>query len=159
MSSANTTTTAASVLQSGKSSTSYMMYGMYGIIGLLVVAGIGYYFYKGNLTPILDKLGEQAKGQTVEVMMFYVDWCPHCKTAGPEWELFESRYNNTTMDKTQYVINSVNCTEETPEIEGLISKYKIEGYPTVKMVLGDKSVVDFNAKITNENLSKFIKSF
>jgi len=138
---------------------SYSSYGMLGLVGILIVGGIGYYFYKSNLTPILDKLSENGKEQTVQVLLFSVDWCPHCKTAAPEWEQFQSRYNNTTSNKTKYLISSINCTEETPKIESLISKYGIEGYPTVKMVLGDNSVVDFNAKITNDNLSEFLKNF
>ena len=28
------------------------------------------------------------------VYFFHVDWCPHCKTALPEWNKFKNEYNN-----------------------------------------------------------------
>lgn len=51
---------------------------------------------------------------------FYVDWCPHCKTAKPE---FESCANTSVNFET------INC--ESPENAELIKGYDIEGYPTI----------------------------
>ena len=28
--------------------------------------------------------------KTATLMLFYVDWCPYCKTAKPEWESLKS---------------------------------------------------------------------
>ena len=72
------------------------------------------------------------------LMLFYVDWCPHCKTAKPEWDSLKEEYEGKTING--YVINfeEYNCTTENSETDALLDKYKIEGYPTIKL-LKDKA--------------------
>jgi protein-disulfide isomerase-like protein with CxxC motif len=52
----------------------------------------------------------------------------------------------------------VNCTEDKPEVEALMDKFKVEGYPTFKLV-SDGKVYDFDAKPTEESLVSFMKKF
>ena len=30
-------------------------------------------------------------------IMFYADWCPHCKTAKPAWDEIKTQYENKTI--------------------------------------------------------------
>ena len=39
--------------------------------------------FTGNNERDSDKTSDGLKN--AELMLFYVDWCPHCKTAKPEW--------------------------------------------------------------------------
>jgi len=89
-----------------------------------------------------------------EIMFFYVDWCPHCKTALPEWNKFKDEMNGTEVKG--YVIQCIeyNCTSETAEITNLIDKYNIEGYPTIKLIK-DNNVFDYDAKPTYNYLKQF----
>lgn len=91
------------------------------------------------------------------VYFFHVDWCPHCKTALPEWNKFKNEYNNKT--KGNYIIKcvTVNCTDETAEITKLINEYNIEGYPTIKM-LKEGNKIEFDSKITYGALEQFVES-
>ena len=41
--------------------------------------------------------------------------------------------------------------------EKLCDKYKIDGYPTIKM-LKDGQIIEYDAKPTIENLTKFVES-
>jgi thiol-disulfide isomerase/thioredoxin len=120
----------------------------------------------------------------VTVFFFFVDWCPHCKTAKPEWEKFKSQYNNKEIKGYVLKCYDVNCTEDngdqviqfdteidketqqhlpipikpTPiKTSELVKKYNIDSYPTIKLTKNDL-VVDFDAKVTKEALSQFINT-
>lgn len=112
--------------------------------------------YRSNTTAGGD-LGGSSNGKEAEIMLFYVDWCPHCKTAKPEWEQVKSEYENKTVNGYHVVFTEVNCTNETPDVEKMINNYKIEGYPTIKL-LKDGQVVEFDAKPTKANLEQFLQS-
>jgi thiol-disulfide isomerase/thioredoxin len=90
-------------------------------------------------------------------MFFYTDWCPHCKTAKPVWNEIKSEYENKTINGYTVVFTEINCTEENAEVEKMMNQYKIEGYPTIKLVK-DGQVVEFNAKPTSETLTQFINT-
>jgi len=132
---------------------------------IIILIGIGIYFYYSLVLPKMKpkyKANNEIKYNSgdgsgvAEIMFFYVDWCPHCKTAKPEWENFKNSVQNTTVNG--YIIQclEINCTNETAEIESLIKKYKIEGYPTIKMEK-DGQVIDFDAKVTENNLMQFVR--
>ncbi len=93
----------------------------------------------------------------VELMLFSVDWCPHCKTAAPEWDKMVDSNNGKMINGHDIKYSKINCTEETPDVEMLIKKYEIEGYPTIKMIK-DGQVIDFDAKPTQDNLNTFLNT-
>ena len=92
-----------------------------------------------------------------EIMFFYVDWCPHCKTAKPAWNDVKSEYENKTINGYKVIFTEINCTEETAEVESLMNKYNIEGFPTIKL-LKDGQVIEYDAKPTKETLSQFLNT-
>jgi thiol-disulfide isomerase/thioredoxin len=97
-------------------------------------------------------------GGDVTIYFFSADWCPHCKTALPEWQNFSQNYNGKEVNG--YVIKcvNINCTDNTDaDVQEYIQKYNIEGYPTIKMVK-DNKVIDFDAKVTNSALNSFVKN-
>lgn len=96
----------------------------------------------------------------IEVMMFHVDWCPHCKKALPEWYPFCDQYNNKKVNG--YTIkcsrDGTNCTkDDDPKIESIVSQYKIESYPTI-IIMREGKRYDFDAKITKSALEQFVES-
>lgn len=109
--------------------------------------------YRSNTT---ERTGE-SNGKEAELMLFYVDWCPHCKTAKPEWEQVKTEYGDKTINGYRIIFTEVNCTNETPDIEKMINQYKIEGYPTIKL-LKDSQVIEFDAKPTKANLDQFLNT-
>ena len=128
------------------------------IITALALILITYYIYtnyinKTTYSPNREGMTDTNKQATL--MLFYVDWCPHCKTAKPEWDSLKSEYegktiNGYTMDFVEY-----NCTNEDKETEELMNKYKIEGYPTIKL-LKDNQVIEYDAKPTKATMSQFL---
>jgi len=153
------------------------------VIVFFIFVALGFYGYNKYYIPYsqkqttADMANTSGRKKIVNIYFFYVDWCPHCKTAKPEWNTFKLRYNNT--EKGGYMIKcyDINCTEDngtiditeipdeatglvqtTPtKIADLIRKFNIEAYPTLKLVKDDYTV-DYDAKITGDNLDKFIES-
>jgi thiol-disulfide isomerase/thioredoxin len=111
------------------------------LIGIVTFAI--YYFKK-------DKGGNK----TAEILFFYTDWCPHCTSAKPEWNSFKEE---TKTNGYNITFNEINCTKETPKSEAMMEKYKVEGFPTIKLLANGK-VYDFDAKPTKETLSKFLNT-
>jgi thiol-disulfide isomerase/thioredoxin len=132
------------------------------VITLLIIFTLaGYYAYRTIARPYVD--GSQSadianynkQEKEAVVHFFYADWCPHCKTAKPEWLKFQSNFNGKSMNNYTIRCNLVNCTEETSENSSIIQKYGIDSYPTVKM-LRDGTIIDFDSKISESSLEQFI---
>lgn len=134
------------------------------IIGISIIALIGglyMYFNMNNVsafTPNREK-GEKNEGDSneAEILLFYTDWCPHCKSSKPAWNEVKQKYENKMINGHNIIFNEINCTEETDEVSELLNRYSIEGYPTVKMIKNNQ-VIEFDAKLTKENLEKFLNT-
>jgi len=134
------------------------------IIFVLVLIGLAYYTYKqyanGNTTFHANRENipkEQNSNKTATLMLFYVDWCPHCKTAKPEWESLKSEYDSKTINGYTIHFMEYNCTNESPEITQLMDKYNIEGYPTIKLVK-DNQIIEYDAKPTKSTMEQFLNT-
>ena len=134
------------------------------VVAVLIFVAIGgYYIYfymgpgakKGAYKP--NEASSVSGQKEVKIILFYVDWCPHCKTAKPEWDAVKSKYNGTSKNGYQITFVEHNCTNENAETERLIKQYKVEGYPTIKLVK-DGKVTDFDAKPTQNSLTQLIES-
>ena len=101
--------------------------------------------------------GSSSSSNPVELMMFSVDWCPHCKQAQPEWHKISDEYSASQINGRKVIFTLVNCTEETPDIEKQLKQYSIEGYPTIKL-LKDGQIINFEAKPDYPNILKFLQS-
>ena len=137
---------------------SFISHHKYKIIIALALLVITHYIYKTFINKTAcspNREGMTDTNKQATLMLFYVDWCPHCKTAKPEWDSLKSEYegktiNGYTMDFIEY-----NCTNEDQETEELMNKYKIEGYPTIKL-LKDNQVIEYDAKPTKSTMSQFL---
>ena len=144
---------------------SYLSTKNLGIILVIVVLGIvGYYVYKNATTkPPSDTEHYSSNssgsntGKDAEIILFYADWCPHCKTAKPEWEQVKAEYNGKTVNGYTLLFTEVNCTNESADVERMMNTYKIEGFPTIKLIK-DNQVIDFDAKPTKSTLTQFINT-
>jgi thiol-disulfide isomerase/thioredoxin len=152
------------------------------VSAFILFVGLAYYAYVTFFLPYQEKqkMADVANVNTrkriAAIYFFYVDWCPHCKTAKPEWNNFKVQYNNKEMNGYIIKCYDINCTEDNGTIEitdmpeeannikvtptkiaDLIRKYNIEGYPTIKMTKDDYTI-DYDAKITSDSLEKFVQT-
>ena len=130
-------------------------------IAIVIFSILGYYIYHQFTTnkPVFNSNREHVSDdnstKVAEMMLFYVDWCPHCKTAKPEWEELKSEYEGKQINGYNLKFTEYNCTAETAENDALMNKYKIEGYPTIKL-LKDSQVVEYDAKPTKSTMEQFL---
>ena len=125
---------------------------------------VAIYLYNKYVTPMVDnkfipnnefqqKSDDSDDVQNVELYIFTVNWCPHSKKAIPIWEQLKAEYSNKTFNN--YNIDFIQVDgEENPS---LADKYKVEGYPTIKMVKGNQ-IIEYDAKPSLEHLKEFLNS-
>jgi thiol-disulfide isomerase/thioredoxin len=129
------------------------------ILIFIIASYYGYkqfYSKKQEVKKYDDIPNTNTRKQTADVFFFYVDWCPHCKTAKPIWNQFKEKYNNTVVNDYQITCNELNCTDDaSPNIADAIAKYKIDSYPTIKMTINSKQY-EFDTKISFNALKEFV---
>jgi thiol-disulfide isomerase/thioredoxin len=135
-------------------------------VAIFVIAGLIYLIYnwfnsnveafhanRENI-PVSENQQNQAN-KTATMMLFSVDWCPHCKQAKPEWDKIKEKYDGKTINGYKMSFSEHNCTKESPEIDELLDTYKIEGYPTLKLIK-DNQVIEYDAKPTESTMDQFL---
>ena len=100
-----------------------------------------------------DRESDEDSGPEVELIIFTVEWCPHSKKAIPVWEELKEKYNGKRFNGHKLTFVEVNG-EENPE---MADKYKVEGYPTIKM-LKDNQVIEYDAKPSVAHPTEFLNS-
>jgi thiol-disulfide isomerase/thioredoxin len=135
------------------------------IIAVFALIGLAVYLYFTYMAPKFApafKVNEERKSnsggnKSAEMFLFYVDWCPHCKTAKPEWNNLKAEYENKEINGYKVIFTEVNCTNESPEIEKMMDTYKIDGFPTIKL-LKDGQVIEYDAKPTKDTMEQFLNT-
>ncbi len=98
---------------------------------------------------------KQEPSKDANLVFFYADWCPHCKVAKPEWDALKAENEGKIINGYNVVYTDYNCGTVTPEIEDLMNKYDVKGYPTVKLIK-DGQVIDYDAKPTTSTMNQFL---
>ena len=134
---------------------------------IFVILAIYYYYYhvspklktsyRANAEGIGSAASSSGPSKQAELMLFYADWCPHCKTAKPIWNELKTQYQNKTINGYQVIFTEVNCTAESAETEQMMNKYNIEGFPTIKL-LKDGQIIEYDAKPSRETLNEFLNT-
>lgn len=124
---------------------------------------VAFYVYNKYVTPIVDKtyipnnefpMKDKADDvDEVDIYLFTVNWCPHSKKALPVWEELKAEYNQQIFNG--YKLNFIQVDGE--ENQELADKYKVEGFPTIKLVKGTQ-IIEYDAKPTTEHLKEFLNS-
>jgi len=94
-----------------------------------------------------------ATEQEAELYLFYTEWCPHCKSAKPIWYKLKETYDGNKINNTKIYFKEVDCDKD----EATADKFKVEGYPTIKLVKGDQ-VIEYDAKPDFDTLKDFLHS-
>jgi thiol-disulfide isomerase/thioredoxin len=149
---------------SGSTMMTSFTYILFAVILLIIGVAIYIYYVKPmtkpnsmNTSEVYNTSSTNGNTNQAELIMFYADWCPHCKSAKPEWNNVKSQYNGKVINGYTVTFTEVNCTTETPQTQQLMDQYKVEGFPTIKSVKGNQ-VIDFDAKPTSQSITQFLNS-
>jgi len=131
-------------------------------IGLAIIAYIIYSrmmsvstgVFNANREHDNEENGDDGKKEA-NLIFFYADWCPHCKVAKPEWDALVEQNEGKIIGGYKVIYTEYNCAKLTPELESLLDKYNVKGYPTIKLVKDGQSI-DYDAKPTTSTLNQFL---
>jgi thiol-disulfide isomerase/thioredoxin len=112
-----------------------------------------YLKYKGKylkLKSIEKKIimngGGKDAGNTIN--LFKAEWCGHCKAFKPTWEKLMNELGNK--------IKFITFDSETDA--KMITEYKIEGFPTIIMIVNNKAI-EYVGPRDEQSLRDFINQY
>lgn len=95
-----------------------------------------------------NKLSGGSVTKTETFILYYVEWCPHCKVVKPEWEKLEKDHELKMIE-----IKKVNCEEN----EDIVNELGIEGFPTILYTKNGK-VEPYNGEREYKEFKQFLLS-
>lgn len=122
---------------------------------------ISYFVYVNNIFPLINRdyvanqefITSSTGKKDVVIYFFFTEWCPYCKKALPEWHNFKTLVESSPKYDLSYniIFREVDCEKSS----GLADRYKVEGYPTIKLLYND-DVYNYDAKPNKNNLLDFL---
>jgi thiol-disulfide isomerase/thioredoxin len=133
------------------------------VVLIFLVAAI--YTYRRYVSPTVNKeyvannefspegSTPENMNNTAELYFFYTTWCPHCKKSMPVWQSIKSELDGKQMKGVTLSFIEVDCDKEA----ALAEKFNVQGYPTIKLVKGNK-VIEYDAKPEKDTLMEFLNT-
>jgi thiol-disulfide isomerase/thioredoxin len=117
---------------------------------LLIIVVVAILLVIGAVLFLTNKTNKIEGGEKYEAMfvLYYVDWCPHCKVVKPEWEKLE---NDTSIKNV--AITKINCEKDEKAAE----ENNIEGFPTILFTHNNK-VEAYEGGREYDDFKKFLMS-
>lgn len=97
-----------------------------------------------------EKEEEDNSKNNIVIMNFNTDWCGYSKKFQPIWDEFTSKMKGKNIS-----VKDVKC--DNNQNEKICEKYKIEGFPTVKLVKNNKQY-EFRGRRTVDDLNDFVQT-
>jgi|TARA_B110000483_G_scaffold28033_1_gene33987 thiol:disulfide interchange protein len=98
------------------------------IIALLFLYYIYINYLDEGFESSCDNLNEDIKDDK-KLVLFYANWCGHCKNIKPVWDETASEINTDNNNK----MLKLNVGDGKPEQKEMMEKYNISGFPTIIM--------------------------
>lgn len=104
-------------------------------------------------TTIFERFSDNAaeSGKKCKVMLFYAQWCGHCQSLKPKWDSAKTRFDTTKVE-----VEEVNADDASSK--DLFEKHNVSGFPSIKIVKKDGTVVDYQGDRSEEDLVQFVLS-
>ena len=133
------------------------------VVALIVVAA--YYIYRANKMSLLENFESNdlnnlvakpnPNNKEVVLVLFYVDWCPHCVSTKPEWSNLVNNLNNKEVNGVNVKVNACNAEGSAAEKE-FASENNVQGYPTIKLITNNEAV-EYNGARTALEMENFVR--
>jgi thiol-disulfide isomerase/thioredoxin len=135
-----------------------------GISLVVILLCIGVYLYVNRTSaaatgenPNDEYGGPDKEPKRAEMCMFYVDWCPHCKTAKVDWAAVKAQYDGKIVNGHTMVFTEYDCTNQTAEVNEFMDKHSIESFPTIKLHRNGEWV-EYQANVSKGTLIEFMNT-
>jgi thiol-disulfide isomerase/thioredoxin len=129
-----------------------------GVAVVIVLATIAY-FYTKNSGFMVKQGFQNAVDAKHEFIMFYAEWCPHCKTAMPDFDkLAES---SITVAGQPIKISKYDNASEDPVHKKAFEDIKakgvdVKGFPTFVLITADGKTVEHKGERNIAAYTKFL---
>ena len=124
------------------------------VLLLLFILLLLFYVYKTYFKEGFDlepaKLEDEIK-EGKKLVLFYADWCGHCKKVKPIWDDAAKTVNKEDENK----MIKINCGGDSEEEKEIMKKYNIDGYPTILIFENGKPTM-YDDERTKESFIKTI---
>lgn len=131
------------------------------LIVMMMVSNMHYkfvnqYMLLEGFEPSVSSLESELENKKC-LVLFYADWCGHCKNFKPIWDEVASDVN-TGDDKKLMKVNVGNGTDAEQEI---MEKYNVNGFPTVVLVDNTNSFQSlevYEGERTKDSLVQYVNT-
>jgi protein disulfide-isomerase-like protein len=123
------------------------------ILGAILIL---YYFYKNYLKEGFESSAssfESDLDNDTKLVLFYADWCGHCKKFKPTWEETAKEVN---VDGKKIMI-SVNVGEQDDNSKQLSEKYNVDGFPTIVIFSNGSMTGTYDGPRTKEGMMNILE--
>ena len=98
--------------------------------------------------------GDEGAGSgTADLYFFYTEWCPHSKRAIPIWAKLKEEVGDGKIKGVKINFLDIDADKNTE----MADKFKVEGYPTIKLVSGNQ-IIEYDAKPDKDTLLQFLNT-
>lgn len=98
-------------------------------IGKIIGAILIFVLIMWTFKYFYDKYSKEGFDADSNFVMYYADWCGHCKTTKPEFKKLMDAYNGKKINGKSVKIEMVNSDVEPERVKAA----GVEGYPTIKL--------------------------
>lgn len=116
---------------------------------VLVLVLIRYLYFREGFTDSTGSISTQ--GADI-FSLYYVDWCPHCKSVKPAFEDF-AKNGFVTVAGKNVKVRAVECEKQSE----LAAGKPIKGYPTFLLETAEGKTVEYQGDRTPEAYMKFLE--
>ena len=122
---------------------------LYIIVGLIIISLSAIYFY--GVKNGINISGFTSGSGNAKLTMYFVDWCPHCKDAKPD---FQSLGSSVKVNG-----NSVDIAMVNPETNPEAAAGKpVKGYPTILFEKSSGEVIEYSGERNKAGYMAFLQS-
>jgi protein disulfide-isomerase A1 len=105
----------------------------------------------GPVTVVVGKQYHEIVNQPKDVLIeFYAPWCGHCKKLTPVYDELATQLK----DNANIVIAKMDATANDLPAD---VPFQVSGFPTIKLVKADNTVIDYNGDRSLNDFIKFLK--
>ena len=119
---------------------------------IVLLIGVLVYFFSNKLKESFVN-DDKDFGTGKKLVLFYADWCGHCKSIHSDWDKASKKVKNKKVTMAK-----VNCGDESEEHAKIVKKYGVQGYPTIKLLNNGKVEDDYNGGRTHKDFVDYINS-
>lgn len=106
--------------------------------------------------PLQNRKYNQNGGGGPALKIFYTDWCSYCKAAKPDFSLLKKDSGNDglNINGQKVKVELINGDENSEEM----AKYKVHGFPSIKLVKSNGSLEDYGGERTAVNIVNWMRN-